>query len=109
MTGQDDGPDGALYGSDWIEGWGRNENGRIWKFFTENDSESRAELREETRQLLAEDFSSTDIERIEQLLNHTDIRLRSKIEFELVERRERERLQADLKQSNLQLTGNHAL
>src|SRR5690625_6121435 len=74
MTGQDDGPDGALYGSDWIEGWGRNENGRIWKFFTENDSESRAELREETRQLLAEDFSSTDAERLEQLLNHTDMR-----------------------------------
>lgn len=109
ITGLDVGPDGALYGSDWIEGWGRNENGRIWKFFTENDSESRAELREETRQLLAEDFSSTDAERLEQLLNHTDMRVRSKAQFELVERGERERLQTVLEQSNAQLARIHAL
>src|SRR5690606_41426865 len=33
-TGLDFGPDGALYTSDWMEGWGRNGKGRIWKLDT---------------------------------------------------------------------------
>src|SRR5690554_5768196 len=78
ITGLDVGPDGALYGSDWIEGWGRNESGRIWKFYAEDNSDSRAELREQTRQLLAEDFTGADSERLQALLSHADMRVRSK-------------------------------
>lgn len=110
ITGLDVGPDGALYGSDWIEGWGRNESGRIWKFYSDDDNNPRrSELREQTRQLLAEDFSAADEQRLQELLSHTDMRVRSKAQFELVERGERERLQSVLEQSKIQLARIHAL
>lgn len=54
-TGLDIGPDGAFYTSDWIEGWGRNGKGRIWRIDTPETSGSEA--RADTQKWLSRDFA----------------------------------------------------
>src|SRR5690554_2432450 len=84
-TGLDFGPEGALYMSDWIEGWGRNGKGRIWKL--DKPADSQSEQRRDTRARLAEDFGQHTPEQLVELLQHADMRVRQKAKFELVERR----------------------
>lgn len=81
-TSMDFGPDGALYVTDWIEGWDTNGKGRIWKL----DTSGNTEIREETQQLLADDFSGRDEPELLQLIGHRDIRVRMKAQFELADR-----------------------
>ena len=83
-TGLEFGPDGALYFGDWIEGWDTKNKGRIWKIDVPGAAAS--ELRTETRALLAEDFAERSEEDLLHLLQHADMRLRLKAQFELVER-----------------------
>ncbi len=83
-TGIDFGPDGALYFSDWIDGWEPNNKGRIWKLDTHNAEES--EIRKETKTLIQSDFSQKDLDELENLLGHQDMRVRQKSQFELVKR-----------------------
>ncbi|WP_198411298.1 HEAT repeat domain-containing protein [Marinimicrobium alkaliphilum] len=84
VTGMDFGPDGALYFADWIDGWHRNQRGRVWKLDIELDADA---LRRETQQLLAADFDPNTVGELAELLAHPDMRVRSKAQFELVERR----------------------
>ena len=49
-VGIDIAPDGALYMVDWIEGWQRKEEGRIWKLDT--PVEAGSAIRDEVRELL---------------------------------------------------------
>lgn len=84
-TGLDFGPEGALYMSDWIEGWGRNGKGRIWKL--DKPADSQSEQRRDTRARLAEDFGQHTPEQLVELLQHADMRVRQKAQFELVERK----------------------
>ncbi|MDO3383381.1 HEAT repeat domain-containing protein [Gilvimarinus algae] len=105
-TGLDMGPDGALYTSDWIEGWQRNGNGRIWKLDTPEaaDSAERAEV----QALLQEDLSTREAASLVSLLGHADMRVRSRAQFELVSRDDRASLIGALDEDN-QMTRVHAI
>lgn len=83
-TGLDFGPDGALYMSDWIEGWGLNGKGRIWKI--DSAATKGSDARADTQQQLAADFSQSTPAQLLALLGHADMRVRAKAQFELVER-----------------------
>ena len=81
-TGLDFGPDGALYAGDWIDGWATGKIGRIWKF----DDKAGAAMpeRQQTKELLAADFSNYAIEKLSELLGNADMRVRLKAQFALV-------------------------
>ncbi len=83
-TGLDMGPDGALYCTDWIDGWDGTGTGRIWKLDTK--SKDLKDIRKETKQLLARDFGEVGLENLSQWLGHEDMRVRQKSQFELVKR-----------------------
>ncbi len=86
-TGIDIGPDGALYFGDWIDGWGTKDKGRIWKLDVPGGSSEQ--IRVETKQLIAEDFSTKTEDDLSVLLGHQDMRVRMKAQFELVKRGEK--------------------
>jgi quinoprotein glucose dehydrogenase len=108
-TGLDFGPDGALYFSDWIEGWGTKDAGRIWKLDVPGGAASP--VRRETRQLIEADFSKNSEEELSNLLAHRDMRVRQKAQFELAKRGRNgyEALLAVAQQSTHQLARIHAL
>lgn len=83
-TGLDFGPDGALYIADWIDGWGTHDYGRIWKL----DDKRGANLaeRQQTKTLLAADFTKKKVDELEALLKNADKQVRLKTQFELVNR-----------------------
>ncbi len=83
-TGLDFGPDGALYVADWINGWSTKNEGRIWK--VDMPDEVNAEIREETKKLIQEDFLKVDLPKLAICLEHQDMRVRQKAQFELVKR-----------------------
>nr|WP_317041577.1 HEAT repeat domain-containing protein [Cyclobacterium lianum] len=80
-TGLDFGPDGSLYFSDWIDGWGTKDYGRVWKL---EDIDGKADkLRKETAGLIKADFESKPTKELEDLLAHEDQRVRQKTQFAL--------------------------
>ncbi len=83
-TGMDFGPDGALYFSDWIDGWGTKDYGRVWKL--DDLSGKNDPARKETENLMRADFKAKDLSELESLLGHADKRIRQKVQFELVTR-----------------------
>lgn len=106
-TGLDFGPDGALYMSDWIEGWGLKQKGRIWKLDT--PATAASDERKDTRTRLAENFTNYTAEQLSALLQHADMRVRQKAQFELVAREQVEQLQSVAKDETHQLARIHAL
>ncbi len=104
-TGLDFGPDGALYFADWIEGWTTMGEGRIWKMDTPSGKESA--IRVETKNLLAEDFSERSSDALLELLAHADMRVRQKVQFELVDRNESDYFLRALDQTDHQLMRVH--
>lgn len=106
-TGLDFGPDGALYMSDWIEGWGRNGKGRIWKIDAPDTVGSAARL--DTQQELAADYASYTPIQLLDLLHHADMRVRLKAQFELVDRNALEQLHAAITLGNDQMTRIHGI
>ncbi len=83
-TGLDFGPDGALYVADWIDGWGTKNYGRIWKM--DDNGGAALPQRQQTKSLLAADFSKRKEEELGALLKNEDMRVRLKAQFELVKR-----------------------
>lgn len=106
-TGLDFGPDGALYFADWIEGWSTKDKGRIWKLDTPAAEHSKT--REETKQILAEQFSNRSEEELLQLMKHEDMRVRMNAQFELAGREAVETLLAAVEQTDHQLTRLHGI
>ncbi len=108
-TGLDFGPDGSLYIADWIDGWGTHDYGRIWKL----DDRNAASLpeRSRTKNLLAADFSKTNINKLKDLLGNADMRVRQKAQFELVKHGAKgaEIFQQVLSQKANQLARVHAI
>lgn len=106
-TGLDFGPDGALYMSDWIEGWGRNGKGRIWKL--DKPAEAKSDQRQDTQARLAEDFTPHTPEQLVNLLAHPDMRVRQKAQFELAARGATPALLAAIQQQEHQLARIHGM
>jgi len=106
-TGLDFGPDGALYMSDWIEGWGLKQKGRVWKLDTP-DTTGNA-IRTETKTLLATDLRKETTEKLVELLSHVDMRVRQKAQFALVENQQLKPLQNVAISSSNQFARIHAI
>jgi putative membrane-bound dehydrogenase-like protein len=82
-TGLRFGPDGALYLADWINGWGTKNTGRVWKIDVEDDKNDLVKEREETKRLMALDYSEQPTDTLIGLLQYPDMRIRQKAQFEL--------------------------
>ncbi len=106
-TGMDIGPDGALYFTDWIDGWGTKDKGRIWKLDT--PSTKGSDIRKETERILAEGFSSKTGDDLFDLLRHPDMRVRTGAQFELVRQNATEALMAAISQTDHQLMRVHGI
>lgn len=106
-TGLDAGADGALYCTDWIDGWAKKGYGRIWKLDVKQSSLEA--IRQETQQLLAADFREKSEAELADLLGHQDMRVRQKAQFELVNRKAVAILSDAAQPNHGQLTRIHAI
>ncbi len=86
------GPDGALYVSDWVDGWDGLGKGRIYRITA--PAEADQNLVEEVRTLLADDWTAYDTEPLIELLGHRDRRVRLEAQWELANRKAVEELVA---------------
>jgi len=107
VTGLKFGPDGALYLADWVEGWNPKDRGRVWKLDVVDRSASPARI--ETRTLIAASFKERSVPELLALLRHADMRVRSKAQFELVDRGAANDLLASARQTRHQLARIHGL
>lgn len=85
-TGLRFGPDGALYMTDWINGWGTKNLGRVWKLDVEPDKNDLKEARFKTKSLMTLNYKNQSIKELTALLSYIDMRIRKKAQFELVKR-----------------------
>lgn len=85
-TGIQFGPDGALYAADWINGWGTKDYGRVWKIDVTKDKNDLAAVRLETQRLMLLNYPTQTEENLYNLLFYSDMRIRQKAQFELVNR-----------------------
>ncbi|WP_340106577.1 HEAT repeat domain-containing protein [Rhodohalobacter sp. 8-1] len=108
-TSLDFGPDGSLYFPDWIEGWALKQKGRIWKLDSQSSDETYRSLRQETETLLADDFSDESANRLRDLLQHADMRVRQKSQFELASRDDTDALLESISQTGHQLARIHGI
>lgn len=106
-TSIDFGPDGALYISDWIEGWTLKQKGRIWK--ADTPSQTANSLRLETKTLLADNFTILSNDELLELLKHADMRVRKKAQFEIVSRSETDVLMEAVRESDHQSSRIHGI
>jgi quinoprotein glucose dehydrogenase len=86
-TDVDFGPDGAMYLTDWVEGWDGPGKGRIYKI-THADSENAAVLAE-VRMVLAAGFEQRSFDELAKLLAHPHRRVRQEAQFALAARGEK--------------------
>ncbi|HEV7280764.1 MAG TPA: PVC-type heme-binding CxxCH protein [Pirellulaceae bacterium] len=75
------GPGGAIYVSDWVNGWEGEGKGRIYRFF--DPTLAKSELVQETKRLLASDLRSLKPDQLIELLSHADRRVRYEAQFAL--------------------------
>ncbi len=73
-TDVDFGPDGALYFSDWVEGWDKPNKGRIYRLLDESRRGDRAVR--EVKEILAKGMEQRPVEELARLLAHADMRVR---------------------------------
>ncbi len=78
------GPDGAVYVTDWVNGWNGEGKGRIYRFA--DQTASRAPIVQQVRQLLATGFAEHSVSSLLDLLSHADQRVRQEAQFELARR-----------------------
>jgi quinoprotein glucose dehydrogenase len=83
-TDCDFGPDGALYLTDWVNGWDGLGKGRIYKVFDPSRATSPEVL--DVKRLLAEGMTERKTDELAALLRHMDRRIRQEAQFELVAR-----------------------
>lgn len=107
-TGMDFAPDGALYFSDWIDGWVNKGYGRIWKF---TDETANSAIRKQTETHLTKNYSELSLEELSNLLGFEDQRVRQKAQFELAKRggEGMEVFKASLAQTGNQLARVHSI
>ncbi len=78
------GPDGALWVSDWVNGWTGEGKGRVYRFY--DAAAQQQSVVREVQALLAAGFSELSEERLGQLLRHIDRRIRNEAQWELAQR-----------------------
>jgi putative membrane-bound dehydrogenase-like protein len=101
------GPDGALYLADWIRGWNPKNEGRIWKVDSRVAAASAARI--EVRSLLAQNLDARAAADLGVLLQHADMRVRLKAQFELVRRTDVTTLGLAARRAQHQLARIHGL
>jgi len=84
-TDVDFGPDGALWVSDWVDGWKGLGKGRIYRFF--NPAAQQQSIVAEVEQLLRAGFQDLPTDKLGALLIHRDRRIRLGAQWELAARR----------------------
>ena len=84
VTDCDFGPDGALYFSDWVSGWGQTGKGRIYRAFVPERLKTKEVLGVQAD--LAQGMSGRSEEQLEARLSHKDMRIRLRAEMELAKR-----------------------
>ncbi len=80
-TDVDFGPDGAMYISDWVDGWTGLNKGRLYRLT--KDDPADADLIAEVKELLPSDFTQKTDDELAKLLQHADRRVRLKAQFAL--------------------------
>ncbi|MFM7250129.1 MAG: hypothetical protein ACKO5R_09545, partial [Planctomycetaceae bacterium] len=103
------GPDGALWVSDWVQGWEGEGKGRLWRFLPAARDTARDAVVAEVRGLLGGDWITRDAEALRALLGHADRRVRREAQFELVRRGDGARLAAVARGEAPRLAKVHAL
>ena len=78
------GPDGAVWVSDWVDGWVGTAKGRVYRLTPEDDGLERT--RRDLRVMLARDLETASSAELELLLAHTDRRVRQRAQFALAAR-----------------------
>ncbi len=101
------GPDGAMYLTDWITGWGAPGSGRVWKL--DAPGAASTAVRKDVRTLLAADLKLRPIASVRSLLAHADMRVRLKAQFELARRKDAAGLAALAGAGGQQLSRIHAI
>lgn len=84
------GPDGAIYLSDWVNGWNGLGKGRLYRV-TDPDEIDRPMVKEVSR-LLASDWTELKTTQLSEYLSHDDRRVRLEAQWELSKRGEHETL-----------------
>ncbi|MDG2150277.1 MAG: HEAT repeat domain-containing protein [Planctomycetota bacterium] len=80
------GPDGALYVTDWVQGWGKTGKGRVYRLSDAEPDTLRANLIANTRELLRLGMDQRPDSELSQLLSHGDARVRLAAQLELTTR-----------------------
>jgi quinoprotein glucose dehydrogenase len=78
------GPEGAVYVSDWVNGWDGEGKGRIYRI--SDPQQSQSEIVVEVARLLAGDWTSMPTDVLTQHLGHVDRRIRNEAQWELARR-----------------------
>jgi quinoprotein glucose dehydrogenase len=89
VTDVDFGPDGALYVSDWVNGWEGLNKGRLYRFISKSRDEA---LVKQVAKILREGLSTASYDELTKLISHPDRRVRQEAQFERVHRGEIEAL-----------------
>jgi quinoprotein glucose dehydrogenase len=83
-TDVDFGMDGAMYLTDWVDGWTKPGKGRIYKVY---DPERISDpVVKSVRKLMAEGFTHRPVTELAKLMDHPDQRVRQEAQFALAER-----------------------
>jgi len=80
VTDVDFGPDGAIYVTDWVDGWNGLNKGRIYRLAKKDADVAQ---QEQVRSLIAESFTDKPNDQLVALLGHADRRVRMKAQFQL--------------------------
>lgn len=83
-TDVDFGPDGALYWTDWNQGWPKSNKGRIYRL--SHDDALHQPIVAETHAILRAGFDNLTEERLAELLGHTNMKVRLGAQWELADR-----------------------
>jgi quinoprotein glucose dehydrogenase len=97
-TDCDFGPDGGFYISDWVEGWGLPNKGRIWKLADPGRAKDGDVA--EVKHLLDEGFAQRPTASLAALLGHKDQRVRQEAQFTLAEHQDVVALESALQTDN---------
>ncbi|WP_162276053.1 PVC-type heme-binding CxxCH protein [Roseimaritima ulvae] len=86
------GPGGAIWISDWVDGWNGEGKGRVYRVL-DADAQQR-DTAAEVQQILTIDWNTPDKAQLQQWLSHPDRRVRLEAQWQLAERAELETLLA---------------